>query len=131
MFITFNHRQPAHSNMYLRYFELRRREFSRMKLNSVELNSVELNSVELNSVVFKTRLKLARLSVTCFLRHPIRQSQFSLFQEIIGKCRYLQERAEAMRLTCYLTTSQHQVESSCSYRVVILASILVDCCLLL
>ena len=78
--------------------------------------------------MFKTRLKLARLSVPCFVRHPILQSQFSLFPEIIGTCGYLQGRAGAMRLTCCLSRSQHQVESSCSYRVVILASILVDCC---
>jgi hypothetical protein len=32
-------------------------------------------------------------------------------------------------LTCCLTRSQHQVESSCSYLVVVLASVLVDCCL--
>jgi hypothetical protein len=68
------------------------------------------------SAIVKTRLKLYRLFVTCFLRHPIRQSQFSLFLETIGTCRHPQGRAGAAKLTCCLTRSQPQVESSCSYR---------------
>ena len=81
------------------------------------------------SAIVKTRLKLSCLSVTCFLRHPIRQCLFSLFLEAIGICQNLEARAGAAMLTCCLTRSQHQVESSCSYRVVVLSSSLVDCCL--
>jgi hypothetical protein len=44
------------------------------------------------------------------------QSQFSLFVETIGTCRHPQGRAGAAMLTCYLNRSQHQVESSRSYR---------------
>jgi hypothetical protein len=65
--------------------------------------------------LLKTRLKLSRLSVTSFLRHPICQSQLSLFLETIGTCRHPQGRAGAVMLTCCLTRSQHQVESSRSY----------------
>jgi hypothetical protein len=61
------------------------------------------NGSEMHNIL-KTRLKLTRLSVTCFLRHP---SQFSLFMEIIGTCRYPQGRARATMLTCCLTRSQH------------------------
>jgi hypothetical protein len=77
----------------------------------------------------KTRIKLSRLSVTSFLRHPICQSQFSLFLETVGTCRHPQGRAGAVMLTCCLTRSQHQVDSSSSYHIVVLASVLVDCCL--
>ena len=70
--------------------------------------------------IFRTRLELAHLSVTCSIRHPsIHQSHFSLFMETLGTCQCLQQRAgAAMLLTCCLTRSQHKVESSCSYRVV-------------
>jgi hypothetical protein len=44
--------------------------------------------------IIKTRLKLSRLSVTCFLRHPIRQCLLSLFLEAIGICQTLKEEPE-------------------------------------
>jgi hypothetical protein len=84
----------------------------------------------MNNIV-KTRLKLYRLSVTCCLRHPIRHSQFSLFLEnyrhIMPTPSRKSRSSHAHLLFDY--RNQHQVESSCSFRVVVLASVLVDCCL--